>query len=239
MLNMQKIKSKCELCDCRFKKNTFFSILSEHELDVFSRYAVTYLCDRRESVFMEQSRTAGIYIIRTGCVKLVKRSRAGREQIIRLLYPGDLIGFEVFYNSDVYENTAVAIKASELCFLKKEDFFQIINSRPAMAGKIINAMGRELNFAYVRISNMGLMNARAKMANLICNFAAEYGVEEEGKIRLQLTLSRLEIAELLGITQETTIRLLKSFKEDGFLDINKKELKINSIESLRQIAELK
>ena len=56
-------------------------------------------------------------------------------------------------------------------------------------------------------------------------------------MKLNLNLSRLEIAELLGITQETSIRLLKSFKEDGILDIKRKEIVIKSMSRLKEFSE--
>jgi len=75
---------------------------------------------------------------------------------------------------------------------------------------------------------MGLLNAKEKMAHLLYTLAKDYGSNENGRIKLNLSLSRLEIAELLGITQETAIRLLKSFKDDGIIEIKRKEIIIKS-----------
>jgi len=61
--------------------------------------------------------------------------------------------------------------------------------------------------------------------------------EEGGAVKLNLTLSRLEIAELLGITQETSIRLLKSFKEEGVIEIKRKEIIIKSLARLKALGE--
>ncbi len=186
---------------------------------------------------MEGDRCHGFYIIKSGRVKLVRTSRHGKEQIIKIGEPGELLGMEIFYDGTRHSNTAISMENSELCFIDKSQFFRIIENDPLMAKKLIIALSRELNKAYDKIGHMGLMNARAKLAQLLYSLAKEYGSSDNGKVRLTLSFSRLEIAELLGITQETSIRLLKSFKEEGLIDIKRKEVIINSLEKLEEVME--
>ncbi len=227
--------SICGICRCRIKENTLFTNLTEAELDVFKDVVTTSFRRRKEVIIMEGDECRGLYIVRTGRVKLVRSSRDGREQIIKILSPGDLLGLEVFYDGRVYENSAVAMEDSDLCFIEKADFFKILNKEPSVARKIMVALGMELHHAYERISNLGLMNARENLAHLLYSLANEYGVECDEGIRLNLMLSRLEIAELLGITQETSIRLLKSLKEEGILDIKRKEIIISHLDRLAEL----
>ena len=108
---------------------------------------------------------------------------------------------------------------------------------PVISKKIIVALSKELKTAYDKIGEMGLKTAREKMAHLLSTLAKDYGVPQDGKIKLNLNLSRLDIAELLGITQETSIRLLKSFKDDGIIDIKRKEIIIKSLPMLESVSE--
>ena len=230
-------ESICSLCHCHIKENALFTGLNARQLDAFKDVVVISSHRKREVIFMEGDECGGLYIIRTGRVKILRSSSQGKEQIIKILKPGDLLGFEVFYDGRVYKNTAVAMEECELCYIDKNIFFQILEKEPSVAKKFILAMGEELNHAYERIGNLGLLNAREKLAHLLFTLANEYGVKSDGGVKLNLTLSRLEIAELLGITQETSIRLLKSFKEDGILDIRRKEIIIKSLGKLRQLGE--
>ncbi len=230
-------ESICSLCRCHIKENALFTGLNARQLDAFKDVVVISSHRKREVIFMEGDECTGLYIIRTGRVKILRSSSQGKEQIIKILNPGDLLGFEVFYDGKVYKNTAVAMEECELCYVDKNMFFQILEKEPSVAKKLILAMGEELNHAYERIGNLGLLNAREKLAHLLCTLAQEYGVKSDGGVKLNLTLSRLEIAELLGITQETSIRLLKSFKEDGILDIRRKEIIIKSLGKLKQLGE--
>jgi len=215
----------CALCQCLIKENTLFSDLSEGQLSSFKDVIVSYTYNKRDVIFLEGDAVEGLYVVRTGRVKLLRGSVKGKEQIIKILNPGDILGFEIFYGGDTYTNTAIVMEDCDLCYIKKDDFFSIIDRDSNLARKLILSLGRELNEAYGRIGNLGLLNAREKMAHLLATLAGEYGVDEAGgRIRLNLTLSRLEIAELLGITQETSIRLLKGFKEEGIISIKRKEI---------------
>ncbi|MEK6790937.1 MAG: Crp/Fnr family transcriptional regulator [Deltaproteobacteria bacterium] len=230
-------KDVCGLCQCEIRHNALFAGLNVAQLDAFKDVVKTSQLKRREMVFMEGDPCSGLYIIRLGRVKLIRASSSGKEQIIKITYSGDMLGFEVFYGSKVYAHTAIAMDDSELCYVSKAALFGILEKDPAIARKIIIALGSELNQAYERIGSLGLLNAREKMAHLLYTLANEYGVKADKGVKLNLTLSRLDIAELLGITQETSIRLLKGFKEDGILEIKRKEILIKSMSKLKELGE--
>ncbi len=228
-------ESICGICMCRIKDNTLFTNLTDKEIDVFKDVVTTSSHKKKEVIFMEDDQCLGLYIVRTGRVKLVRSSKDGREHIINILSPGDLLGLEVFCDSDTYANSAVVMEDASLCFVKKPSFFRVLETAPDVSKKIMMALGRELHQAYEKIGNLGLKNAKEKLAHLLHSLALEYGVRDSRGVRLHLTLSRLEIAEILGITQETSIRLLKGFKEEGVLDIERKEIVIHSMDKLAVI----
>jgi len=227
--------SLCLLCSCRIKDNTLFSGLTDEQLEIFQDAVKTSFYNKRDVIFIEGGACPGFYVLKSGRVKLLKTSKDGKEQIIKILQPGELIGTETFYNGKVYGNTAMAMDDCELCFIEKGAFFRILEKHPSIAKKIIVALSKELDHAYSKIGSMGLMNARGKMAHLLYTLSKEYGIAEKGKIKLNPSLSRLEIAELLGITQETAIRLLKSFKDEGIIETKRKEIIIKAPEKLEAL----
>ncbi|MCP3676038.1 MAG: Crp/Fnr family transcriptional regulator [Deltaproteobacteria bacterium] len=229
--------STCLLCQCQIKENTIFFDLTDEQLDCFKDVVKNSTYRRRETIYLEGEPCTGFYVIRTGRIKLIRSSREGKEQILKILQAGELFGMEVFHEGKQHSNTTIAMDDGDLCFISQGDFFRILAKEPSIARKVIIALSRELNQAYEKIGSMGLMNARKKMAHLLYTLASEYGIAENGAVRLHLTLSRMEIAELLGITQETSIRLLKSFKDEGLIDIRKKDIVINSLDKLMEVSE--
>ncbi|MDH4227873.1 MAG: Crp/Fnr family transcriptional regulator [Deltaproteobacteria bacterium] len=227
--------SVCGICNCVIKDNTLFSALSSDEIDAFKDVVRTSFHPKKDMIYMEGDDCRGLYVVRAGRVKLIRSSKDGREHIVKLLGPGEILGLEVFGGVAKYELGAVAMEDADLCFMATRDFFSILKREGAIAVKIAKALGVELLDAYKKIGTLGLLNAREKLAHLLYTLATEYGEQVKGGVRLQLTLSRLDIAEMLGITQETSIRLLKSFKEDGILAIKRKEI---IIASMKRLAEL-
>lgn len=227
--------SVCAICNCLIKDNALFTRLSAKELHVFKDVVKTVSYSKKEVVFAEGDECKGLYIVKHGRIKLVRSSSHGREQIIKILTPGDLLGLEVFYDGKNYENNSVSMEDSELCFISKNDFMRTITTEPAIAAKLITSLGKELHDAYERIGSLGLMSAKEKLTHLLLSLAEEHGVKENGGVRLHLRLSRLEMAELLGITQETSIRLLRSLKEAGVISINRKDIFIISMDKLADI----
>ncbi|MFZ3072596.1 MAG: Crp/Fnr family transcriptional regulator [Thermodesulfobacteriota bacterium] len=232
---MKTEDSVCAICNCRIRDNALFTRLSAKELHVFKNVVTTVSYSKKEVVFTEGDECKGLYIVKSGRIKLVRSSSGGREQIIKILAPGDLLGLEVFYDGIHYENNAVAMEDSDLCFISKADFLRTITTEPTIAAKLVISMGKELHDAYERIGSLGLMSAKEKLASLLLSLAREHGVKEDGGVRLHLRLSRLDMAELLGITQETSIRLLKSLKEAGVIEIKRKDIFITSMDKLARI----
>lgn len=225
----------CGICNCQIKENTLFSGLTSNQIDIFKDHITTSFHKKREVVYMEGDDCKGLYVVRLGRVKLVRSSRSGKEHIIKILQNGDMLGLEAFYAGKKYTSTAIAMEETDLCFMERSAFFGVLRAEPDISERLITALSRELDQAYEQIGNMGLYSAREKLAHLLCSLSDEYGVKENGSIRLHLTFSRLELAEMLGITQETSIRLLKSFEGEGILDIKKKELLIKNMDALRNV----
>lgn len=229
--------SVCHLCKCVVKDNTLFSDLSDKQIERFKKIIVTSYYKKKDVIFWEGDPCSGFHIVKSGRVKIIRTSKDGKEQIIKIAEAGEIIGMGVFYDEKQYTNTAAAMDDCELCFIEKSAFFKILEEYPIISKKIIVALSKELKTAYDKIGEMGLKTAKEKMAHLLSTLAKDYGVPHDGKIKLNLNLSRLDIAELLGITQETSIRLLKSFKDAGIIDIKRKEIIVKSLPMLESVSE--
>lgn len=240
MLLVKESTEYCKLCDCRIKKCALFESLSEEELSNFKCVINVAIYDRKDVVYMEQDLCKGFHFIRRGRIKIVSSSKTGKEQIVKIVGEGGMLGLEAFRGDgeSKYRYSAIAMEETELCFLKSDEFFDIINNNESIMKKFICTLGTELEDSYVRISNMGLMSAKEKIANFLISIGTEYGVEVAGGIKFRVNMSRMEIGELLGITQETSIRIMKRFVKDGLLEMRGKEMFIKSPKELLEIASI-
>ena len=231
------MKGYCDLCKCYIKESTVFSDLTDEEIEATKRIVRTFRFAKKAVIFHEGEECKGLYVLKKGMVKLLRVSREGKEQIIDLVEPGGLLGVEILYNAPGHSTTAIAMEDCEVCFISKENFEDLLEVYPSIARNMIRALSRELDNAYTRIGLLGLLTAKQRLAHLLYTIATEQGYRN-GKARLKLPLSRHEIGELLGITQETSIRLLRSLKEDGIIDIKGKEIIIPSLYRLKTLAEM-
>ena len=108
-----------------------------------------------------------------------------------------------------------------------------------MALNLIQKLSRDMGAAESRNASMSQKSARERLAELFLTFRKSYGVEEkDGRIRLDIKLSRDEIASIVGTAHETIIRLVSEFKEEGLLEQDGKVIYIINEEKLCEFANL-
>jgi CRP-like cAMP-binding protein len=221
----------CDCKNCIVRSLTILSDLGFSELEKVSSLIYLKGFKRKKIVFLEESPSQTVYIIKSGNIKTYKSLADGREQIIAILSPGDMLGFDSLYD-DRFACTAEVIQDSELCCIKKQDLVNLLKHNPEVGLKFIKIMNRELNRAQERIRDLGLKDARERVASLLLMLFSSRG---EGT-RPGFTLSRQEISEMVGVAQETVIRILSEFKNDGVIRAEGRSVFVTNPEDLKKLA---
>jgi len=221
----------CDCKNCIVRSLTILSDLEFGELEKVSSLIYLKTFKRKKIVFLEENPSNTVFIIKSGNIKTYKSLADGREQIINILSPGDMLGFDSLYD-DRYSCTAEVIQDSELCCIKKSDLINLLKHNPEVGLKFIKIMNRELNRAQDRIRDLGLKDARERVATLLITL---FTSRAEGK-GPGFTLSRQEISEMVGVAQETVIRILSEFKADGVIRSEGKNIFVVRPEALKKWA---
>lgn len=229
--------SSCPCHDCPIRCIGIFSSLCDEDLFKIKEFTHQNFYKRRQIIFHEGNSCQGFYVLRSGRVKLIKSHSTGRQQIVKLVSPAGIMGEVAAFENTPYVFTAEAMEDSNICFINKEEFFRFIRERPEIALRMISMLSRELRIARTQMMDIALMDARGRMAGLVLSLAGEYGQarDDEGML-LGLSLTRNEMAEMIGVSQETAIRLLSQFKDDGLIRTNRRHITILNEERLRMIA---
>lgn len=225
----------CPCHECPVKGIGIFSSLCEEDV-LLKDLTHHNFYKKHQIIFHEDNPCQGFYILRSGRVKLTKSSRTGRQQIIKLVKPADIIGEDAVFGNIPYAFTAEAMEDSEICFVNKDDFFRYLKERPDIALKVMSILSGELRAARAQMIDMALKDARERMASLILSLADEYGKARDEGISLGVSLTRAELAEMIGVSQETAIRLLSEFKENGLIKTNRRQITIVNEEKVRMMA---
>lgn len=221
----------CDCKNCIVRSLTILSELEFHELEKVSSLIYIKNFKRKKVIFLEDSPSLTVYMIKTGNVKTYKSLADGREQIINILSAGDMLGFDSLYD-DKYSCTAEVIQDVEMCCIKKSDLVLLLTHNPSVGMKFIKIMNRELNRAQDRIRDLGLKDAREKVATLLMTLFTSRGPFQGP----QFTLSRQEISEMVGVAQETVIRILSEFRSDGVIGTEGKNITVLDPETLANLA---
>ncbi|MDH5612480.1 MAG: Crp/Fnr family transcriptional regulator [Gammaproteobacteria bacterium] len=191
---------------------------------------------KKETLYKENDTCRHLYILLSGEVKVYKTLANGKQQIHKLVQiPGDLIACEDLF-LDMHGSTAEALNDVTVCHLKCEALHNSISHYKEISDTLMQAMSRNLN-AYIRhIANLGQKNALERLASYLIYL---YETHHERYLKngfLKDALSRIELADMLGITQRTLIRSIKQLELDNRISINRNGFFILDYKAIEKIS---
>lgn len=189
-----------------------------------------------ETIFRQGAYAAGVYCINAGKIKLSMMGDEGKEQIIRMAKPGDIIGYKALLSGEKYNATAIAIEDTNICFIPKEIFLVILQKDASLSFEMMKVLSNELKRAEEKITHLAQKQVRERMAETILFLKETYGLDKDNHVNIQL--SREEIANLVGTATETAIRLLSEFNKEHIIELSGKKIKILNHPKLVKTANL-
>jgi CRP-like cAMP-binding protein len=222
---------KCSQCA---NTNCLFSLPKEsHTLELLENHKTIIFCRKDQYIFYEGGPVNGIYFILSGKVKIFKTGIGGRQQIVRLAKPGDILGHRGFGGRNIYPIAAQAIEDCQICLIETGVFFDVLRNDPELSLKLMLFYADELKNSETRIRNQAQMNIREKIADAILSINDTYGVDENGF--LNATLSRQDIGDLAGTNKEQVSRQLSEFNADRLIKLEGKRICVPDAEELRSL----
>lgn len=228
--------TSCE--NCVSKNEGIFCDLHIPEMDEISQYKINNTYKKGQTLFVQGNHPFGIYCISSGNIKLTKTGLDGKETIVRIAQGGDILGHRSLFTEDNYSATATAMEDTHVCFIDKKFILKIIEKNPSVALNIINKLSRDMGTAEKKISSLHQKNVRERLAELILSLKVTHGVLEEGHWKIDLKLTREEMATMIGTANETLIRFMTEFKDAGIIEQIGKTIYIKNEEELLNWANL-
>jgi CRP-like cAMP-binding protein len=237
---MQKKVSNLTSCEhCPSKDKGIFCNLENSALAEVAQHKVLNSYKKGQTIFFQGNPPFGLYCVSNGKIKVSKLGQDGKESILRIAGPGDVLGHRSLFGKENYSATATVIEDAMICFLDKTYIYSALKNNPSIALNLIEKLSREMGAAESRNASMSQKSARERLAELFLNFIKNYGHEEsDGRIRLDIKLNRDEIASIVGTAHETIIRLISEFKTEGILEQEGKTIFILDQDKLLEFANL-
>ena len=232
---MKKDKvSKCEQCITRQLNS--LGELTKDELIRVSGCKTSLFIKRGEVLFDEGKYINGVFCIKDGVCKVTKMSTNGRDQIVKLVKRGDLLGERSLISEEVANLKATAINDMEVCFIPKEEIIRDLKSNTSFTMSVLKEMADSLKEADKNFVDMAQKTVKQRLAEALLFLNKSYGSDNKEE-PLNIELSREDIANIVGTATESAIRLLSLFNKEKLIHLKGKNIFILNSNKLQQIAE--
>jgi CRP-like cAMP-binding protein len=223
--------SKCE--QCIIKQFNSLKSLTKEELVRISACKTSRKIKKGEIIFEEGEILNGVYCVRDGICKLSKLSENGKDQIVKMVVKGQLLGQRSIISEQASNLQATALNDMEVCFIPKSEIISDLQKNPKFSFDVLQDMASDLKEADDVIVNMAQKSVRQRLAETLIYIYENFGVNPDGT--LSILLSREDYASIVGTATESAIRVLSQFKKDGLISAVGKFIKIEDINGLKRV----
>jgi len=225
--------SKCEQCIVR--EFSSLKALKKDELLKIADCKTSYTIKKGDTIFNEGEQVNGIFCIKDGVCKLSKLSQNGKEQIVKLITKGELLGQRSMISDEAVNLSAVALEDMEVCFIPKADIMGFFDENNQFSMNVMKNICGDLKESEAHTVSMAQKTVKERLAETLLYLETSFGKNEDGSLHIQL--SRDELAGMIGTATESCIRLLSEFKKLNLIALSGKSITIIDSAKLKKLAE--
>jgi CRP-like cAMP-binding protein len=195
----------------------------------------SYTIKKGEPIFEEGESVNGIFCIKEGVCKLSKLSANGKDQIVKLMKPGELLGQRSMISEQPANLSAIALEDMEVCFIPKSEVIGFFNQNNEFSMNMMKSVCGDLKEADDHMVSMAQKTVKQRLAETLLYLHDTFGKNDDETLKIQL--SREELAGMIGTATESCIRLLSDFNKLGLIALTGKKIILKNCNGLRKISE--
>jgi CRP-like cAMP-binding protein len=200
----------CESHACCIEHVPIFASLSHEEKMEIIEIASSRSFEKSETIYSAGDGGGTLFVLHTGRIKLFRLNASGKEQVLRLVEPGEFIGELSLFSSLPLTDNAQALEATTMCVLQGDRLKGLMAKYPSIAFKVMDELSRRLEKAESRIEDISLSSVTERVASALLELSG-------GKKEILLPMTKGDLASQLGMTQETLSRKLSALQEEGLI----------------------
>jgi len=229
----QMQKPYCARCEHRIR--SILRDVDDYALQNLDSTKACYVYKKGQVIFSEGIPPTGLFCVHRGKVKVYKTGAEGREKIMRLVKHGDVMGYRSLLTGEPSSVSAAALEESVICCIPQETFFKLLRGNGGFSMRIIELLSSELGKAEEDIVHIAQKPVRERLAEALLLLRDTYGTEDGDNPALSVSLSREELAGIVGTAVETLVRALAEFKRQRVISTEKKKIRILDLPRLVRI----
>ena len=216
-----------------FNEDFLMEMLSAEDFQNYNSVKQILKYHKGDTIFEDGDNSKGVYFIKKGTTKLAKQGVYGKEQILRFIKEGDLIGYRSLLCGENFQAKGEAMTEVEALFLPSEFFLHLLEVYPKLSFVMLQKIAFELGESSNTVTFLAQKTVRERLAEILLLLEQKLGTDPEGFIKISLT--REEIANIIGTATESAIRLISEFKQDELIEVEGRNIKIIHHEKLRKL----
>ena len=220
---------------CPHREERLFCNLPAPTLEALSSITSPAAYPKGATLFVEGQTARGVFILCSGKVKLSTSSADGRTLILRIAEAGEVLGMPASVTGKPYELTADVLEPTQANFISRQDFLNFLREHGEAALRVAQQLGEIYHSAVGEMRSIGLSHSVSeKLARFLLDLSAHQD-EGKGEVRVTLTLTHEEIAQMIGASRETVTRLFTDFKKKQLLQVKGSTLIIKNRSALENL----
>ncbi|MFJ7725031.1 Crp/Fnr family transcriptional regulator [Neobacillus sp. NPDC097160] len=231
----------CEHC-CTHQSSCITSVpvfkgMKEEDLQLLQKVTRSRHFLKGEFIFREGERSETLFVVNEGLIKLTKTSAEGKEQIVRLLFPGDFFGLiSLLKNEKHYVNAEVIGGPTVICYIEKQDFLRTMEKNADLSYRFLLAVNDRLYEADESVGFLSLMEVEQRLARALVLFHEKMNAASGA---FTLPISKKDLASYIGTTPESVSRKLLAFMSQKLIATDRRrQIQILELGRLKQMAEM-
>ncbi|MDK7375312.1 MULTISPECIES: Crp/Fnr family transcriptional regulator [Weeksella] len=230
---MSEFNENVETIKALFEHPEKFGVFSTEDLIEFNAEKKILNLKKADEIIQEGATPKGIYCMIKGTAKLFKVGFNGKEQILRFVNEGDIIGYRSILSQEVFGASATAMSNCEIYYVPEKFFIKLLEANPKLAFNILQRIAKDLGEYARTITYLAQKTVRERLAEVLLLLEAKLGTDKDGFINISLT--REETANLIGTATESAIRLISEFKQDHLIEVEGRKIKIIEHQKLTKL----
>lgn len=230
VVKLEEIRSRCQKC-------SLFQLcmpmgLADGDLDKLDKIIKRRRpVEKGEYLYRIGEPFTAVYAVRSGSLKTFTSTREGQDQIINLYLPGELMGLDAI-SKQTHICSAMALETTSVCELPFDRLERLMLEVPGLQRHLLSLMSEEIQHDQCHVTVLARLPVECRLASFLYDLSERYKARGFSATEFNLSMSRNDIANLLGMAVETVSRLFSQFQDQGILQVERKHVKILDIEAL-------
>jgi CRP/FNR family transcriptional regulator, dissimilatory nitrate respiration regulator len=202
--------------------SSLFEGLPDKELGEIASIAIGKSYQRGETIFFEGDIAVGFYMVAEGRVKIFKMSPAGKEHILHIFGAGEPFGEVPVFHGRPFPASAEALEKTATIYFPRDRFIRLVEANPSIALNMLGVLSLRLRSFTSQIENLSLKEVPARLAGYLLYLSEEQG----SAARVDLPITKGQLASLLGTIPETLSRIFAKMSEEGLIDVQGRQIEL-------------